>query len=44
MGLPREGVRASNNAKGRFGPPKFEDASFHFTGGKVELKITVTYL
>lgn len=28
FGLPKEGVAASNNAKGSFGPPKFEDARF----------------
>ncbi len=28
MGIPREGVGASNNAKGHFGPPKFEAAAF----------------
>ena len=27
-GLPREGVGASNNAKGHFGPPKFDAAAF----------------
>jgi uncharacterized protein (DUF2141 family) len=44
MGIPREGVGASNNAKGHFGPPKFEVAAFPFTGGRFELKITVNYL
>lgn len=44
MGLPREGVGASNNAKGHFGPPKFDAAAFHFSGGRVDLKITIIYL
>lgn len=44
MGIPREGVGASNNAKGHFGPPKFEAAAFQFAGGRLELKITITYL
>ena len=44
MGIPREGVGASNNAKGHFGPPKFEAAAFRFTGGRLELKITINYL
>ena len=44
MGIPREGVGASNNAKGHFGPPKFDAAAFHFSGGRVNLKITITYL
>jgi uncharacterized protein (DUF2141 family) len=44
MGIPREGVGASNNAKGHFGPPKFEAAAFHFSGDRVDLKITINYL
>lgn len=44
MGIPREGVGASNGARGHFGPPKFDDASFHFSGGQLNLKITVAYL
>jgi uncharacterized protein (DUF2141 family) len=44
MGIPREGVGASNNAKGHFGPPKFEAAAFQFSGGRLDLKITINYL
>lgn len=44
MGIPREGVGASNNAKGHFGPPKFDAAAFSFPGGRLELKITISYL
>jgi uncharacterized protein (DUF2141 family) len=44
MGLPREGEGASNNAKGHFGPPKFDAAAFRFSGGHLELKITITHL
>jgi uncharacterized protein (DUF2141 family) len=44
MGIPREGVGASNNAKGRFGPPKFSAAAFQYSGGRVTLKITIHYL
>ena len=44
MGIPREGVGASNNAKGHFGPPKFAAAAFRFEGGRFELKITIGYL
>lgn len=44
MGIPREGVGASNNAKGHLGPPKFEAAAFSFSGGRLELKITINYL
>ncbi len=28
LGIPKEPVAVSNNAKGRFGPPAFEDARF----------------
>src|SRR5215813_13311212 len=44
MGIPREGVGASNNAKGHFGPPKFDAAAFLYRGGRLDLKITITYL
>lgn len=44
MGIPREGVGASNGAKGHFGPPKFEAAAFDFSGGRTELTITINYL
>ncbi|MBI3477070.1 MAG: DUF2141 domain-containing protein [Acidobacteria bacterium] len=44
LGIPREGVGASNDAKGRFGPPKFDAASFRFAGGRADLKITLSYL
>jgi uncharacterized protein (DUF2141 family) len=42
-GIPREGVGASNNAKGHFDPPKFDAAAFRFSGGRLELKITIIY-
>jgi uncharacterized protein (DUF2141 family) len=44
IGIPREGVGASNNAKGHFGPPKFHDASVGYSGGRMDLKIVITYL
>ncbi len=44
LGIPREGVGASNNAKGRFGPPKFNNASVGYSGGRIDLKIVITYL
>jgi uncharacterized protein (DUF2141 family) len=44
MGIPREGVGASNNAKGHLGPPKFDDAAFQLSGGRVDLKIKINYL
>src|SRR5215469_15984662 len=44
LGIPREGVGASNDAKGHLGPPKFDAAAFHFAGGRFNLKITIHYL
>ena len=44
FGKPTEGVGASNNAKGHFGPPKFDDAKFQYGGGRLDLKITIDYL
>jgi uncharacterized protein (DUF2141 family) len=44
MGIPREGVGASNNAKGHFGPPKFDAAVFRFSGSRLVLKIVINYL
>jgi uncharacterized protein (DUF2141 family) len=43
LGIPREGTGASNDAKGRMGPPKFADAAFQFRGGLLDLKVTVVY-
>lgn len=44
FGMPKEGVGASNNAKGFMGPPKFKDAKFRYSGGKLSIEIKVTYL
>jgi uncharacterized protein (DUF2141 family) len=44
MGIPREGVAASNDARGRLGSPKFNDAAFQVSGDQVNLRITITYL
>jgi uncharacterized protein (DUF2141 family) len=44
MGIPREGVGASNNAKGRFGPPKFSAAAFQHASGRTNLNICINYL
>jgi uncharacterized protein (DUF2141 family) len=44
LGIPREGVGASNNARGHFGPPKFRDASVRYSGGHMDLRIMITYL
>jgi len=44
IGIPREGVGASNDARAHLGPPKFDAAAFHFSGGRLNLKITMNYL
>lgn len=44
LGIPREGVGASNDARGHMGPPKFGAAAFQFGGGRLNLKIMVNYL
>jgi uncharacterized protein (DUF2141 family) len=44
LGIPREGVGASNDARGHMGPPKFDAAQFQFSGGRLNLKITINYL
>lgn len=38
LGIPLEGTGASNDARGRFGPPKFADAKFTLSADK---KITI---
>ena len=43
LGIPREGLGASNDAKGHLGPPKFNAAAFQFSGGRLNLKITINY-
>ncbi len=44
IGIPKEGVAASNNAEGTLGPPKWKDAKFSVAGAKVKQKLKVIYL
>jgi uncharacterized protein (DUF2141 family) len=44
LGMPQEGVGASNNAKGRFGPPKYKDASFVLDSNEKQMNVTIQYL
>ena len=44
VGRPKEGMGASNDAKGHMGPPKFDAAAFQFAGGRLNLKINLFYL
>lgn len=43
MGIPKEGYGVSNNAKGRFGPPKFADAKFKVTA-KSDAQVTISMI
>jgi len=42
LGIPSEGVGASNNVKGTFGPPSFKDAQFP-VNENINQNITVEY-
>jgi len=41
--IPKEGYGASNDAKGKFGPPKFNDAKFELNSTEKTLVIHVSY-
>ena len=43
MGIPNEGVCASNSAKGSFGPPKWKDAKFVYRGGSMQQRVRINY-
>ena len=44
FGIPKEGVGASNDARGHFGPPKYQDAKFYFDGTTKSISIRIVYL
>lgn len=44
LGIPREGVGSSNNPRGGFGPPDFEDAAFRLTSPTLHLHIQIDYI
>jgi len=44
IGMPKEGIGVSNNAKGHFGPPKYNDAKFEFDKPVQTVTISLTYL
>jgi len=44
IGLPREGTGASNDARGKMGPPKYEDARFTLDSPSFEQTIKMLYL
>ena len=43
LGIPREGVGASNDAKGSFGPPNFADMQFSIGDGAMTITIELDY-
>lgn len=43
VGIPKEGYGTSNNAKGRFGPPKYRDAKFSVAEAGVVQQIAIVY-
>ena len=44
FGIPKEGVGASNDARGHLGPPHYKDAKFNFSGGNQSVTIKIVYL
>lgn len=43
IGIPKEGWAFSNNAKGKFGPPKFAQTSFTVASDDIEMDISMNY-
>ncbi|PCC69785.1 Uncharacterized conserved protein, DUF2141 family [Nannocystis exedens] len=43
VGIPKEGFAASNNAKGRFGPPKYRDAKFRVGADGAIQRVVIQY-
>lgn len=44
LGIPKEGVGASNDAKASMGPPKYQDALVAINEGRQSLTIHIHYL
>lgn len=43
IGIPKEGTAASNNAKGKMGPPKYKDAKFDFKADGQKITFEMLY-
>jgi uncharacterized protein (DUF2141 family) len=43
LGRPKEGWGVSNDARGSFGPPKFDDAAFAVSGKNLTVEINIEY-
>lgn len=44
VGIPKEGVGASNNPQARFGPPDYDDAKFQVGADAVTKRVALKYL
>jgi len=44
LGIPKEGVGASNNPSMTFGPPKYDEAKFKYSGGTQPVTINLHYM
>ena len=44
LGIPKEGLGTSNNARGRLGPPKYRDAKFSVGADGAVQRIAMVYL
>jgi uncharacterized protein (DUF2141 family) len=44
IGMPKEGIGASNNARSKMGPPKYEDAKFDFNQNEQRISFKMKYL
>jgi uncharacterized protein (DUF2141 family) len=43
IGIPKEGFGASNNPRGRMGPPLFDDAKFDLKSASKSIEINIKY-
>jgi uncharacterized protein (DUF2141 family) len=43
IGIPNEGMAASNDAKGKFGPPRFSDAKVKLDGALLQIEVEMKY-
>ena len=44
LGIPKEGVGVSNDAKGFMGPPPYDKAKFNYPGGQLHISLHMKYL
>ncbi len=43
VGIPKEGMGASRDPKGSFGPPSFDDAKISYRGGALTISVKIGY-